>query len=156
MKFRNTLWWVLFFIISILLQKAFPGIDTLVIGLLISLEERSPLQTLWVLLTIIIIQEGCGTLDFGVSILWYSCVIGLFFIGCWLFETKNFLFIILLSIAIGITKFFVITLVSHLQNLPDNTSLLINECMLQALYIPIAWKLISLTRSWVTKYEAEA
>lgn len=156
MKFYNTLWWIVFFIIAILLQRAFPGIDTLVIGLLVSLQERNPLQILWILLTIIIIQEGCGTLDFGVSILWYSCVIGLFFIGCWLFETKNLLFIFLLSISIGITKFFVTTLMSHLQNLPDNSTLLINECMLQALFIPFAWKLASLTRRWMIDHETEA
>lgn len=155
MKLRNLAWWSIFFIISILLQRTLPGIDFLVIGLLISLQERNPLQILWILLTIVIIQEGCGTLDFGVSILWYSCVIGLYFIGCWLFETKNLLFVFLLSICIGLTKFFIIILMSHLQNLPDNFSLLIDECILQSILIPFIWKLASLTRSWVTTYEAQ-
>lgn len=156
MKLRNSFWWVTFFILSILVQRALPGIDMFVIGLLISLQERNPLQILWVLVTIVFIQEGCGTLDFGVSILWYSCVIGLYVIGCWLFETKNLLFVFLLSMGIGLTKFFVITLMSHLQNLPDNSSLLADECILQSLFIPFSWKLLSLTRPWVTAYEAQA
>lgn len=156
MKLRNTLWWLLFFVSSILLQRAIPGIDVLVIGLLISLQERNPLQILWVLLTLVILQEGCGSLDFGVSILWYSCVIGLFFVGRWLFETENLLFIFLLSLCIGLTKYLVITLMSHLQGLPETRHLLINECLLQSFFIPLTWKVLSLTRRWVTEYENQA
>ena len=82
----NILWWVAFFVFGLALQQALPGTDVLVAGLFLALQERRPFQLAVVLLALILVQEGVGTLDFGTSVLWYLLVITLFFIGRWMFE----------------------------------------------------------------------
>ena len=77
----NILWWVAFFVFGLALQQALPGTDVLVVGLFLALQERRPFQLAVVLLALILVQEGVGTLDFGTSVLWYLLVITLFFIG---------------------------------------------------------------------------
>ena len=77
----NILWWVAFFVFGLALQQALPGTDVLVAGLFLALQERRPFQLAVVLLALILVQEGVGTLDFGTSVLWYLLVITLFFIG---------------------------------------------------------------------------
>ena len=75
----NILWWVAFFVFGLALQQALPGTDVLVAGLFLALQERRPFQLAVVLLALILVQEGVGTLDFGTSVLWYLLVITLFF-----------------------------------------------------------------------------
>ena len=61
----NILWWVAFFVFGLALQQALPGTDVLVAGLFLALQERRPFQLAVVLLALILVQEGVGTLDFG-------------------------------------------------------------------------------------------
>ena len=77
----NILWWVAFFVFGLALQQALPGTDVLVAGLFLALQERRPFQLAVVLLALILVQEGVGTLDFGTSVLWYLLVITLFSSG---------------------------------------------------------------------------
>lgn len=108
----NILWWVAFFVFGLALQQALPGTDVLVAGLFLALQERRPFQLAVVLLALILVQEGVGTLDFGTSVLWYLLVITLFFIGRWMFETENWLFVLLLSGCIGLAHYGVIWLMT--------------------------------------------
>ena len=64
----NILWWVAFFVFGLALQQALPGTDVLVAGLFLALQERRPFQLAVVLLALILVQEGVGTLDFGTEI----------------------------------------------------------------------------------------
>ena len=114
----NILWWVAFFVFGLALQQALPGTDVLVAGLFLALQERRPFQLAVVLLALILVQEGVGTLDFGTSVLWYLLVITLFFIGRWMFETENWLFVLLLSGCIGLAHYGVIWLMTRLQFIP--------------------------------------
>ena len=77
----NILWWLAFFVIGLALQQALPGTDVLVVGLFLALQERRPVQIAVVLVLLILLQEGVGTLDFGASVLWYFLAIVLFFAG---------------------------------------------------------------------------
>ena len=156
MKARNTVWWCVFFIVGISLQGLWPGIDVLVVGLLLSLQEKSRIQRLWVFLVLLLVQEGAGTLDFGSSILWYGSVVGIFYLGRWLFETENFLFMFLLSACLGASHFGVVRLMCSLQYIPVNVPALLDECVLQALFIPFAWKLAAHSRQWVVHHEDSA
>ncbi|MFQ9491026.1 MAG: hypothetical protein ACLR0N_08965 [Bilophila wadsworthia] len=115
----NILWWVAFFVFGLALQQALPGTDVLVAGLFLALQERRPFQLAVVLLALILVQEGVGTLDFGTSVLWYLLVITLFFIGRWMFETENWLFVLLLSGCIGLAHYGVIWLMTRLQFIPS-------------------------------------
>ncbi|MEG1610633.1 MAG: hypothetical protein RR014_04525 [Bilophila sp.] len=152
----NVVWWVLFFIAGVGVQQALPGIDALVIALLLALQERRPLQLLSVTVGFILVQEGVGTLDFGASLLWSFLVVSLFFIGRWLFETENFLFMFMISGCIGAGHCGVLWLMARLQYTTVNMTDLLDESILQALFIPFAWKFAMFARRWVVPHENTA
>ena len=130
-----------------------PGTDVLVAGLFLALQERRPFQLAVVLLALILVQEGVGTLDFGTSVLWYLLVITLFFIGRWMFETENWLFVLLLSGCIGLAHYGVIWLMTRLQFIPLDTTQLLDESILQALLTPFVWQCSMMARRWVVPNE---
>ena len=146
MMARNIFWWIGFFYAGICVQYILPGLDALVIGLLLALQERRPLQIAWLLPVLVLVQEGGGTLDFGASILWYLVVIALFFWGHWLFAAENLLFMFLLSACMGVAHMGIIRMMAALQNAPVDEASLLDESILQALFIPIAWRLAGITR----------
>lgn len=144
---QNVLWWLSFTLISIWLQDFFPGVDFLVVGLVVSLQEERPVQSFWLLLAFIILQEGAGTLAFGSSLLWYAMAILLFGIGRWMFQAQNFFFIILLGASLGATHFLLIPMMAYLQEFSVDRTVLFNECLNQALTFPFAWIVVYKLRS---------
>lgn len=151
----NTLWWVLFFMIGIWLQRFLPGIDVLVSGLLVALGERRPIQLAVVLGTLIVLQEGMGTLDFGASVLWYGIVVCLFYGGHWLFETENFLFMFMLGGCLGAAHYGVLWTMSRLQFIPVTPADLLDEGILQALFTPFAWRFVLSARRWMVSNDED-
>ena len=149
----DILWWIAFFVLGLALQQAVPGTDVLVAGLFLALQERRLVQIGLVLLALILIQEGVGTLDFGVSLLWYLCVITLFFIGRWMFETENWLFVLLLSGCLGAAHYGVLWIMTRLQFIPLDTTRLLDESILQALLTPFIWQFCMMARRWVVSNE---
>ena len=87
-----------------------------------------------------------GTRVFGGVIVWYIAVIVLFRMGRWLFEAENFLFIFLLSACLGAAYFGVAWLMAPLQDLPFNFQDTLDKSLIQAIFIPFAWKLLVATR----------
>jgi len=146
MRTRNLLWWAGFFYVAICVQSVLPGLDALVVGLLLALQERRILQIAWLLPVFILVQEGCGTLDFGASILWYVTVVALLFIGDRLFEVKNFLFMFFLSTCLGVAHMGITRLMAALQNTRVDEAALLDESIIQALFIPIGWHFAAITR----------
>lgn len=100
-RLRNVLWWLGFCACAVALQTAVPGLDALVVGLVILLQERDYKNMLWLLPLFVLLQEGMGTRIFGGIIVWYAAVIALFKLGRWLFEVENFIFVFLLSACLG-------------------------------------------------------
>ena len=149
----NILWWLAFFVIGLALQQALPGTDVLVVGLFLALQERRPVQIAVVLVLLILLQEGVGSLDFGASVLWYFLAIVLFFAGRWMFETENWLFVLLLSGCLGAAHGAVIWLMTRLQYIPLETAGLVDESILQALLTPVLWQACRLARRWVVSHE---
>nr|WP_294512406.1 hypothetical protein [uncultured Bilophila sp.] len=149
----NILWWVAFFVLGLTLQQALPGTDVLVAGLFLALQERRPFQIAAVLLALILIQEGVGTLDFGTSVLWYLVVITLFFVGRWMFETENWLFVLLISVCLGAAHYGVIWIMTRLQFIPLDMTRLLDESILQGLLTPFVWQFCLMARRWVVPNE---
>ena len=154
----NILWWVAFFVFGLALQQALPGTDVLVAGLFLALQERRPFQLAVVLLALILVQEGVGTLDFGTEMTRsvsgpMQFHITLFFIGRWMFETENWLFVLLLSGCIGLAHYGVIWLMTRLQFIPLDTTQLLDESILQALLTPFVWQCSMMARRWVVPNE---
>lgn len=126
-----------------------PGLDALVIGLILVLQERRYKDLLWLLPMLVIVQEGMGSREFGGMVLWYVAVIGLFLLGRWLFEVENFLFIFLLSTCLGAGHFALVYVLAPLQDFHVDIQATLDESVIQALFIPIAWRLAWLSRHWV-------
>ncbi len=149
MNIRLCIWWFFFLPVGIVLQAELPTLDALMIGLIITLQEERYKDLFFVLPMLILIQEGIGSREFGGAILWYSLVIMLFFIGRWLFEVQNTLFVLLLSTCLGVAHFLLVYLLAPLQDLEVNMNQLIYENSIQAVFIPIAWVLANISRKWI-------
>ena len=154
-KTRNAFWWGVFLFPAIALQRLFPGVDFLLVGLLLTLQERRYADLAWVLPLLVILQEGMGTREFGVVLLWYVVVAALFFLGRWLFDIENFLYIFLLSACLAACYFAVAFLMSPLYAVSVDAHILLNESVHLALLLPPCWKLTQLTRRWAYGDDAE-
>lgn len=141
MSAGNILWWILYLVAGIWLQKLVPGIDALVPALIICLQERNRQQTVLFLIICIVVQEGTGTLPVGASVIWYSTVIACYYIGGWVFMSGNLMFIIVLSLSMGVSRGFIFWGMSLLQPLPLDINPLISANLLQILCTPVIWAL---------------
>ncbi|MBQ3059303.1 MAG: hypothetical protein IJD16_03185 [Desulfovibrio sp.] len=146
--FRNIFWWLSFMVMAIAVQSCIPGLDVLVLGLIILLQEEDYKNMLWLLPLFIFLQEGMGSRNFGVSIVWYAVVFVLFTLGRWLFEVGNFLFVFLLSTCLGAAYLGVAWLMAPVQNIPFNMQEMLDVSLIQALFLPFAWWLLVMTRRW--------
>lgn len=142
----NVFWWLCFILLAICAQALAPGLDVLVVGLIILLQEKDWRGMLWLLPLFILLQEGMGTRPFGATIVWYASAIVIFRLGRWLFETENFLFIFLLSACLGAAYYGVAWLMAPLQNLAFNVDDTLEKGLLQAIFMPFAWRLLTATR----------
>lgn len=146
MNTPNVLWWCGFFVLAIYVQWLVPGLDALVIGLILVLQERRYTHLLWLLPLLIVLQEGMGSREFGGMVLWYVTIIGLFVTGRWLFEVENFLFVFLLSVCMGGAYFSILYVLAPLQNLRVDLEQAAQASLIQAVFIPCAWWLTYISR----------
>ena len=143
---RDIIWWLCFLAAAVGVQAFIPGLDVMTVWLIILLQERDYKNMLWLLPLFMLLQEGMGTRVFGGVLVWYMAVIVLFRLGRWLFEAENFLFIFLLSACLGAAYFGVAWLMAPLQDQPFNYQDTLDKSLIQAIFIPFAWKLLVATR----------
>lgn len=144
--FRNLFWWLAFIVGAIALQSCIPRLDVLVLGFIILLQEKDYKDMIWFLPLCILLQEGMGTRSFGMSIIWYMTAFILFRLGRWLFEVENFLFVFLLSACLGAAAFGLAWLMSPLQDIPFDEREMLDAGLIQAIFLPFAWRLLVMTR----------
>ena len=156
MTLYNFIWWFVFFIIAIIAQSIFLGIDFLLVGEIRALQERRIAQLIWVIIVAILLQEGMGTLPFGSALLWYVSAILVFYGGRALFEAANFIFIFLVSAILGVLHYFFILFVASLHDLTINNTRLLWECAIQVMIIPPLWRLAYFLRRNVKVSEDRA
>lgn len=152
-RFRNIAWWLCFIALAIGLQALVPGLDVLAAGLIILLQERDYKNMIWLLPLFLLLQEGMGTRVFGAAIVWYAAVIAFFKLGRWLFEVENFIFVFLLSACLGAAYYAVAWLMAPLQSLTFNVQDTLDKSLIQALFLPFAWRFLVLTRQWTDNEE---
>lgn len=150
---RDFGWWLCFIILSVCVQALAPGLDILAVGLIILLQEDDYKGMLWLLPLFILLQEGMGTRHFGASLIWYAAIIALFKLGRWIFDSRKFLFIFLLSACMGAAYFALAWLLAPLQNLVFNMDDTLEKSIAQAIFIPFAWRMIIAIRK--PKYDDE-
>ncbi len=104
------LFWSLYAVLGIWVEYFIPGIDFFAPAVLVCLEMGKVRQLCWLLPLWILLQEGTGTTAFGNSILWYILLIASFKAGQYIFESKNFGFIMLFGVFMAVV-YFVLTYV---------------------------------------------
>lgn len=140
-------WWLLYFVAGLWLEYALPGVDLLLAGYIVALQEGSLRRILWLLPALILIHEGSGSLAFGTAILWYLGASVFYYVGRWLFEAKNLLYILMLGLALGLWHHGLVLMMATLQDLAIDQERLWRESALQASLFPLAWAVTQFLRS---------
>ncbi|MDR3320580.1 MAG: hypothetical protein LBS77_06705 [Desulfovibrio sp.] len=148
----NMIWWAAFITSAVVVQSLLPGLDALVVGLLILLQNRDYKNMFWLAPFFIFLQEGMGTRFFGGSIFLYSVVVVIFRMSLWFFEVENFLFVFLLSACLMVPYYVLDWFMASLQNITFDMEKTLDKCFLQAVFLPFAWYFCTMTRRW-TKYD---
>ncbi|WP_458399715.1 hypothetical protein [Mailhella sp.] len=139
MSWSNAAWWLVYSFAAIFMQAAVPGLDFLLPGLLIALQERRLFQSLLIGVGFMMAQEGMGSMAFGGTLLWYSVTALAYYGACSLFQGRSFLFIALLTAALSCVRYIIFGFLSTLQDIPWEPALLLDECFLQAALTPFIW-----------------
>lgn len=151
-KILNTLWWGGYLVIGILLQRFFPGCDALTPGFLLALQERRPWQTFWLFLIFVLLQEGTGSLNFGMGVLWFGGLVILFYISSRHFMAENIFFIAFLSLTMSLYQGFLLWFMAALQDISLDYINIVQKSVFQVLLIPIVWGLAWLVRPKVFRH----
>ena len=140
------LWWATYIAGALMVQQSIPGVDALVPGFLLSLQEKKHWQSFWLFCIFVLIQEGSGSLTFGSAILWYGGQVLLFRVSQRVFVAENILFVLMLSASLGAYHFLLTWLMCSVQKLPLEYALLVRESLLQSVIIPVIWGLAYFSR----------
>ena len=135
----SILWWAGYILTALVVQQQMPGIDALAPGFLLALQEKKGSQTAILFILFTLIQEGAGTLNFGMSLLWFGGQIMLFRLSAQLFVADNLLFVGILSASLGVLRAALLWFMCALRDYPMDYMQLIHESLIQAFFIPIAW-----------------
>ncbi len=139
MLWRNAAWWLIYSFAAVAMQAVFSGLDFFLPGFLLALQEQRPVQSLFVGLWFIVLQEGMGSLAFGGIALMYVLTVIFFYSGCQLFQGRNFLFVVLLGAVLAAIRYVLFPVLCRLQDFPVRMDVLFNECLFQVFLTPFAW-----------------
>lgn len=142
----RTLWWAAFIAGGLIVQRAVPGVDALTPGFLLSMQEKRPWQSAWLFVLFVLIQEGAGNMSFGSALLWYGGQIVFFRLGLRIFVADDPLFLLILSLGLSIYRAALTMFMCLVQEIPIDTVVLVQDCLIQAVTIPIVWTIAYLTR----------
>ena len=135
----NIIWWAVFLCLGLILESILPGIDVLLIGLIIAMQEGKITQIIWVFLTVILLQEGIGALAFGSSLLSYAMTVVIFYVGRALLEQENILFVLLVAASAGVGHYVFTEAMAALQGISLPSDRLAMESIIQVLILPPLW-----------------
>lgn len=134
--------WTVFTLGGLWLQSFMPGVDFLAPGLILSLQEERNRATAVMGFVWLMLQEGTGSLAFGTVVIWYGVLTALFFFGHWLFEAKNFVFVIILGACLGVLHFGLMNIMTQLQDWRVPEGRVLMEAVVQAVVFPVEWGLL--------------
>lgn len=140
------LWWGAYIIGALIVQQSIPGVDALMPGFLLALQEKNFRQSAWLFLLFVLIQEGSGNITFGGAILWYMGQV-FFFRRCQrLLSSDNILFVFMLALILGAYHGALRWFMCAVQNVPVDYTNLVRESMIQVIIIPVIWGLAHFIR----------
>lgn len=143
---QRILWWATFIAGALIVQQFIPGVDALMPGFLLSLQEKRFRQTCVLFVLFVLIQEGAGSLSFGSSLLWYGGQVWLFHFCQRFFVDDNILFVLMLSIGLGLYHGLLTWFMCAVQKIPLEFDMLLQGSLIQILLIPLIWGLAYFAR----------
>jgi hypothetical protein len=138
-KLYRVFWWFLYTAGALVVQQTVPGVDALMPGFLLALQENKPRQLLVLFVVFTFVQEGAGSLGFGTAMLSYAGAALLFRMSHGFFVEDNVVFISMLSVCLGLYHGLLIRLMCAIQTIPVDFELLLRESLIQTLAIPLIW-----------------
>ena len=139
MSWASAGWWLCYAFAAVALQALMPGLDFLLPGFILALQERNFPQILAVGAFFVLLQEGMGSMAFGGTLLWYALAAIAFYVGCGILQGTGFLFVSLFGILLSCAHYLIFATLAALQDIPWTPSLLLDECLFQALFTPWVW-----------------
>ncbi len=146
MSLVNGMWWLVFMLLAIIGQMIFSGLDFLIIGFIILLQEQDLKQFLIIAPILFFLHEGISTFLFGSTILWYITAFTFLIIARFIFEVENFLFMFLFSSAICFAQVGLLGFMARLEGIDYHLNYVLDLSVLQALTMPIIWYILKLIR----------
>jgi len=136
---RIVLWWLFFTALCIWIHSLIQGIDCFGPALLVLLHLRRIREAAWLTPVWILINEGAGSLAFGLSVLWIGGLVLFFYLLRQYLSSSNLLFVLTLSLLAGIWDATLIRLMAALQelNIPSEEVLMLG--MKTAVAFPFLW-----------------
>ncbi|MDO5536152.1 MAG: hypothetical protein Q4F72_01275 [Desulfovibrionaceae bacterium] len=144
--FANTLWWVAFLVAGIIVQAALPGLDALLLGLILIAEEKDYRTMVWFVPSVILLQEGMGTQPFGAAMVCVTLCLILFRMCARMAMASRAGFVLLLSLSCGGVRILVDWFFANLEGLPYAMEELIAGGVHQSVYLLAGWEILRRVR----------
>ncbi len=146
MTLINSIWWFVFILFAIIGQMLFSGLDFLIIGFIILLQEQDLKQFLIISPFLFFLHESISTFSFSSTILWYVATFALLIIARFIFEVENFLFMFLFSSALSFAQVGLLGFMAQLQGIDYHMNYVLDLSVLQALSMPVIWYALKFIR----------
>ena len=111
------IWWAGYTLVAVWAQEWFAGIDFFSPGIILCLQAGQWRKAIWLALFWGILQEGTGSLAFGAILLLDVGLFCFFFVGKWLLEPENPVFVIFLSALLVVWHELIVVNLASLQDL---------------------------------------
>ena len=136
---RIVLWWLFFTALCIWVHSMIQGIDCFGPAILVLLHLKRIKEAVWLTPIWILINEGAGSLAFGLSVLWIGGLILFFFLLCQYLSSSNLLYLLTLSVLAGVWHLTVVRVMAALQelNIPSEDILMLG--VKTAVAFPFLW-----------------
>ncbi len=153
---QNIFWWLAFLFCGIILQLYVPGLDALVVGILLVSLEKDYKTMVWLVPAVVILQEGMGSLSFGFSIFYIASFFVLYRLSMAIALASRLVFYLLVSAGMGALHSFYAWFFATLQNVPYDQTVIMYDGVLQTFYILVAWPILGRLRRLVAHEEKKA
>lgn len=142
MGMRILLWWLFFTALCIWVHSIWSGIDCFGPALLVLMHLKRLKEAAWLGPVWILVNEGAGSLAFGLSVLWIGGLILVFLILGLYLSSSNLLFVLTLSVLAGIWHIAVLSLMTMLQEQIVLTEHILFQGLQTALVFPVLWAIM--------------
>ncbi len=139
---RHTLWWIGFLVTGILLQTFLPGLDAMLLGILMLNDSRDYRTMVWFMPAVVLLQEGTGTQAFGASVLFISlCLVFQRLLQPVALASRSGAMLLLCATA-GCMLMLVTWLFAIMEGLCVTTNDILFAGLCETLYLLVGWTLL--------------